>query len=59
VGPNEKWQFWRVQLSPSAAFNLISDEWSMLTFTGEGLADTANNPTSPYFTVTYATTTTT
>jgi len=59
VGPNEKWQFWRVQLSPSAAFNLISDEWSMLTFTGEGLADTANHATSPYFTVTYATTTTT
>jgi hypothetical protein len=59
AGPNEKWQFWRVQLSPGGAFGLIADEWSVMSFTGEGLSDTANNPTSPFFTVTYATTTTT
>jgi hypothetical protein len=59
VGENEKWEFWRVTLSPGGAFNLISDEWNLITFTGEGLADTANHPSSPYFTVTWVTTTTT
>lgn len=59
AGPNEDWVFHRVKLSPGGSINLISDEWSLMTFTGEGLADTANNPTSPYFTVTFATTTTT
>mgnify|MGYP001814065207 CR=1 FL=1 len=59
VGPNETWEFHRVTLSPGGSLNLISDEWSLMSFTGEGLADSANNPTSPYFTVTYATTTTT
>lgn len=59
VGPNETWEFWRLELSPGAAFNLISDEWALLTFNGKGLDDTTNHPTSPYFNVTYATTTTT
>lgn len=59
AGPNELWEFHRVKLSPGGTLNLISDEWSLMTFSGEGLADTTNNPTSPYFTVTYATTTTT
>lgn len=59
AGPNEVWAFHKVKLSPGGALNLISDEWSLMTFAGEGLADTANNPTSPYFTVTFATTTTT
>jgi len=59
VGPNEKWEFWRTQLSPGGAFNLISDEWSLLTMAGDGLADSDNHPTSPFFDVTYATTTTT
>jgi hypothetical protein len=59
AGPNELWEFHRVKLSPGGSLNLISDEWSLMTFAGEGLADTANNPTSPYFTVTFATTTTT
>ena len=59
AGPNELWEFHRVKLSPGGALNLISDEWSLMTFAGEGLSDNQNNPTSPYFTVTYATTTTT
>ena len=59
AGPNETWEFHRVKLSPGGALNLISDEWSLMSFSGEGLADTTNNPTSPYFTVTFATTTTT
>jgi hypothetical protein len=59
AGVNEKWEFWKCQLSPGGSFNLISDEWSLMTFAGEGLADTANNPQSAFFTVTVATTTTT
>ncbi len=58
TGPNEKWEFHKCKLTPGGAFSLIGDEWSLLSFTGEGLADVANNPTSEYFTVTYATTTT-
>jgi hypothetical protein len=59
AGPNESWEFHRVKLSPGGSLNLISDEWGLMTFSGEGLSDSANNPTSPYFTVTFATTTTT
>jgi len=59
AGPNELWQFWRVKLKPNGAFSLIGDDWSKIGFTGEGLADTANHSDSPYFTVTYGTTTTT
>ena len=59
AGPNEVWEFWRVRLTPNGAFNLISDEWSTMSFTGEGLADSTNHATSPYFDVTWSTTTTT
>ena len=59
AGPNETWEFHRCKLTPGGSLNLISDEWSLMSITGEGLADTTNNPTSPYFTVTFATTTTT
>jgi len=59
AGPNETWEFHRCKLTPGGSLNLISDEWALMSFTGEGLADTSNNPTSPYFTVTFATTTTT
>lgn len=59
AGPNETWEFHRCKLAPGGTLNLISDEWGLMTFEGEGLSDVANNPTSPYFTVTFATTTTT
>lgn len=59
IGPNETWELWRVRFSPGSAFNLISDEWSKLTFKGEGLDDAAQHPTSPLFTVSFATTTST
>jgi hypothetical protein len=59
AGPNETWEFHRCKLRPGGNLNLISDEWALMSFTGEGLADTVNNATSPYFTVTFATTTTT
>ncbi len=59
AGENETWEFWRCELSPGGAFSLISDDWSALSFTGTGLSDVANNPDSPYFSVTWNTTTTT
>lgn len=58
-GPNETWEFWKSKIAPNGAFNLISDEWSVLSFTATGLSDSENNAASPYFTVTFATTTTT
>ena len=54
VGPNKTWEFWRGSLTPTGALNLISEEWMMMSFTLEGLADTDNHPTSPYFDVTYS-----
>jgi hypothetical protein len=59
TGPNQIWNFHRCTLKPNGALNLISDEWNSMPFTGEGLDDTTNNPTSPYFTVDFITSTTT
>jgi len=59
VGPDEQWDFWRCQLTPNGAMPLISDDWQALPFTATGLDDTTNHADSPYFTVTYETTTTT
>ena len=60
-GPNATWRFWRVRLGPAGPFGLIADDWQALAFAGEGLADTANHPTSPFFDVLFtgATSTTT
>ena len=38
---------------------LFGDDFAVMSFAGEGLADVTNNPTSEFFTVTYVTTTTT
>jgi len=59
VGPNMKYEFHKVKLTPQGAFSLIGDEVAMISFTGKGLADTTGHSTSPYLTVTWATTTTT
>jgi hypothetical protein len=59
AGPNQIWNFHKCTLKPNGALNLISDEWDAMEFTGEGLDDTTNHATSPYFTVDYQTTTTT
>lgn len=58
VGENEKWELWRLRLTPGGAFNLISDTWNAMSFSGEGLADSDNHAASPYFDVTWVTTTT-
>ena len=59
AGPNRTWYFHKVTLSPGSGVNLISNDWSVLTFTGEVGSDDGNNPDSPYATVAWTTTTTT
>lgn len=57
-GPNQTWQFWRCKISPSGAFNLLSDEFQKMSFKAEGLADTANHSGNELFEVEFVTTTT-
>jgi len=59
VGPNETWVFHRCKLAPGGGMSLIGNEWMTMSFKATGLADTANHASSPYFTVTFHTTTTT
>lgn len=59
IGPNQKYFFHRVTIGPNGPLQLIGDEYLNMSFSGEGLADTANNPTSPYFDIHNVTTTTT
>jgi hypothetical protein len=59
IGPNQEYRFWRVTIGPSGPMQLIGDEYQQLSFTGEGLADSANHVSSPYFDIKYITTTTT
>ena len=58
-GENKTFEFWRCKLKPGGAHSVIGEDWGMLPFAGTGLSDDANHPTSPYFDVTYASTTTT
>jgi len=51
TGPNQVWNFWKVSLRPAGPLQLIGDEWLVMNFTGEGLADTTYHPLSPYFDV--------
>lgn len=59
IGPNQIWRFWKMTLSPNGPFQLIGEEYMVMSFAGDGLSDSANNADSPYITVTYVTTTTT
>ena len=40
---------WKVEIAPEGSVNLIGDEWMSMGFSGEGLDDTANHPTSRFF----------
>ncbi len=53
TGPNKVYDFWRLTLSPGGPVQLIGEEWMIMSFNGEGLADNTNQPDSPYFTVDY------
>lgn len=59
AGPNESWEFHRLKLAPAGGLSLIGDAWMAMSFKGAGLADVAGHATSPYFTVTFATSTST
>lgn len=59
AGQDMTWRFWKVVLSANGGMQLIGEEWAIMSFTGEGLADSTNQPSSPYITVTFASTTTT
>ena len=58
-GQNFTWEFWKCELSPNGALNLISDEVIKMGFNGEGLEDSVNHSSSKFFDVTFVTTTTT
>jgi len=58
-GPNRTWEFWRCKIKPNGESSLIGDEWMTLPYIAEGLSDTTNHASSPFFDVTEATTTTT
>ena len=53
IGPNQIWDLWKLTLSPNGAIQLIGEEWMIMSFSGEGLADTVNHVESPYITVDY------
>jgi hypothetical protein len=59
IGPNMIFYFWRVSITPNGPLALIGEDYLVQSFTGEGLADTANHAASPYFDGKYLTTTTT
>lgn len=59
IGPNQTYYFWRVTLGPSGPLQLIGDDYLVMSFSGEGLSDVANHPSSPYFDIKTETTTTT
>jgi len=59
VGPNKKVEFWKCKLTPNGRFSLISQEYTTLSFSGEGIADRVNHAVSPWFTETFDTTTST
>jgi len=54
TGPNNTWEFWRGTLMPNGALQLIGDEWMVMDFMFDGLADSTNHATAPYFTVSYS-----
>jgi len=59
IGPNATYYFHRVTIGPNGSLQLIGDDYLVMSFTGEGLADVANHASSPYFDIAYQTTTTT
>jgi hypothetical protein len=58
AGEDQIWKFWRASLKPGGTFNLISDEWGLMSFTAEGLSAVTQHGDSPYFDVQWVTTTT-
>ena len=59
TGPNFTWIFHRCTIQSNGAMALIGEDWMAMSFTAEGLSDSTNNASSPYFDVEGHTTTTT
>lgn len=59
TGPDIRYDFHKCKITPNGAINLISEEYSAMSFTGKGLADRMNNPSSPFFDATFASQSTT
>jgi hypothetical protein len=59
IGPNQSWYFWKCNIGPNGALSLIGEEWMVMSYSAEGLADSTNHATSPYFDCVPVTTTTT
>lgn len=59
IGENQVWKMWRMTLKPAGAMQLIGEEYLEMQYTGEGLSDSANHASSPYFDVQIVTTTST
>jgi hypothetical protein len=57
VGPNASYEFWKCKLTPNGAFSLISQDYTVLSFSGKGLAERVGHASSPFFTATFDTTT--
>jgi hypothetical protein len=51
IGPNKIYKMWKITVGPSGPLQLIGDEYLVLSYAGEGLADIANHPESPFFTI--------
>jgi hypothetical protein len=51
--------FWKVKIKPGGAVSLITDEWLGIPLTAEGISDRDNHSSSPWFDVTFGTSTTT
>ena len=59
IGPQYEIRLWRTTIGPNGPLAIIGDDYLVMDFAGEGLADETNHATSPYFTLRYITTTTT
>lgn len=59
LGPNGIGYFRKMTLAPNGPLALIGDEYLTMSYLAEGLADTANHTSSPFFDYKYLTTTTT
>lgn len=59
TGKNATWEFFKLKVTPQGAFSLISEEFTVLSFSGKGMSDRTNHEESPFFTTTFASTTTT
>lgn len=50
-GTNKHVQVWTVDLTPDAEIGFITEDWASWSMTGRVLADKANHPEAPYYTL--------